>query len=113
MTEEEEYQKFVHAVEEGDNRSKTKLAWYLLSGRGGAKIDEDRAVMLLKEQVKDKDSEAMWMLGLCYEYGIGCEQDIPKAETLYKESEESGNVIGELLKNNEERGSGILKVKSL
>ena len=48
----------------------------MLSGLGGVAVDEDGAVALLQERVKDRDTDAMWMLGLCCEYGRGIEQDI-------------------------------------
>ena len=114
---EEEYKEVVKAVESGDNSAKTKLAWYLLSGCGGAEVDKERAVELLKERVKEeKDGEAMWMLGVCDEYGIGCEQDLEEAEGLYKECSECGNVVGQFFVENgrgNKRGSGVMKVGSL
>ena len=113
---EEEYKEVVKAVESGDNSAKTKLAWYLLSGCGGAEVDKERAVKLLKERVEgEKDGEAMWMLGICKEYGIGCEQDLKGAEGLYKECSESGNVVGKFFVENgkDERGSGVMEVRSL
>jgi len=111
---EEEYKEVVKAVESGDNSAKTKLAWYLLSGCGGAEVDKERAVKLLKERVKE-DGEAHWMLGICKEYGIGCEQDLKEAEGLYKECSECGNVVGEFFMANgkDERGSGVMEVGSL
>ena len=113
MSEEVEYQVVKSAVERGDNRAKTKLAWYKLSGYGGVEIDEDYAVALLEERVKDKDEEAMWMLGLCYEYGMGCEQDLERAGKLYQDSSENGSVIGKLLSENgkDSRGSGKMVLK--
>ena len=114
ISEEERYRNVLRAVEGGDNKAKTKLAWYKLSGYGGAEVDEDSAVILLEERVKDNDAEAMWMLGLCCEYGMGCEQDLERAETLYKQSCDGGNAIGKFLKEsgeNNERGSGIMKVE--
>ena len=113
---EEEYKEVVEAVESGKNSAKTKLAWHLLSGCGGAKVDKERAVKLLKERVEEeKDGEAMWMLGICKEYGIGCEQDLYGAEGLYKESSECGNVVGKFLVGNGKytRGSGVMDVRSL
>ena len=59
---------------------KTKQAWLMLSGLGGVDVDEDSAVALLKERVKEGDTDAMWILGICYEFGIGIEQDIEQAE---------------------------------
>ena len=110
---EQEYKTVLEAVERGDDSAKTKLAWYKLSGVGGCEIDADEAVALLEERVKDKDAEAMWMLGVCNEFGRGCEQDISRAEELYKQSSDEGNEIGKILvknKNEEHpRGSGYLK----
>ena len=113
--EEADYEKVVEAVEKGDSKAKTKLAWYLLSGCGGAKVDGEKAVELLEERVKEEDSEAMWMLGLCNEYGMGCEQDIGKAETLYKQSSDKGNKKGEFLAVNgkDNRGSGVMHAEGL
>ena len=106
----EEYEEVLSAVESGDNEAKTKLAWYKLSGVEGVEIDEDYAVALLEERVKDKDEEAMWMLGLCYEYGMGCEQELERAKKLYKKSSDRGSVIGKfLIENEEEIGTGIMK----
>ena len=112
---EEPYENVLHAVERGDNKAKTQLALYKLSGRGGAEIEVEEVVALLDERVKDKDAEAMWMLGLCYEYGMGCEQDLERTEELYKRSCESGNVIGMFLMENgsKTRGSGIMKADGL
>ena len=117
MNEKEEYKQVVEAVKEGNKEAKTKLARYLLSGYGGVQIDEDRAFDILKERVaKGEDAETMWMMGLCYEYGMGCETSEEEAEALYKRSREGGNAIGVFLVENgegNERGSGVMKVKSL
>ena len=106
------YEEILSAVERGEESAKTKLAWYKLSGMGGAKVDVDGAVVLLVERVKDKDSEAMWMLGLCKEYGRGIERDIEGAEKLYEESKEAGNETGEILvkKGGKGRGSGEMRI---
>ena len=102
------YEEVKSAVERGDESAKTKLAWLMLSGLGGADVDEDGAVALLEERVKDRDSDAMRMLGVCYEYGRGIEQDIERAETLYKGSRSKGNKIGAFFASHREyeRGSG-------
>ena len=109
---EEDYKACLEAVERGDDSAKTKLAWYKLSGVGGCEIDTNGAVALLEERVKDKDAEAMWMLGVCNEFGRGCEQDISRAEMLYKQSSDGGNEIGKILVENKDeehsRGSGYL-----
>ena len=88
------------------------FAWYKLSGDGGVDVDVNGAVALLEERVKDRDAEAMWMLGVCNEFGRGIEQNIERAEKLYKQSSEGGNEIGKILMKNKsreyERGSGYL-----
>ena len=103
------------AVERGDEKAKTKLAWLMLSGIGGADVDEDGAVALLEERVKDKDTDAMWMLGICYEFGTGIEQDTEQAEKLYQQSNDGGNEIGKLFVRHEDwgRGSGKMRMYGL
>ena len=110
-----QYREAVSAMENGDEKAKTKVAFFKLTGLGGVEVDEDEAVVLLKERAKDGDNEAKWMLGLCYEYGMGIEQDIERAESLYQQSKEGENIVGEfLLKNGKGgRGGGVMKVTSL
>ena len=95
--------------------AKTKIAFCKLSGRGGVEVDMNGAIALLEERVKKGDCEAMWMLGLCYEYGMGTEQNIEKAEELYGESHDGENVVGEFLMKNGKgrRGTGVMKVNGL
>ena len=109
------YKDVKKAVEGGDESAKTKLAWLKLSGLGGAEKDEDGAVALLEEIVKEGEDEAMWMLGVCNEYGIGTEQDIERAEDLYKQSSERGNEIGKFFAahRGDERGSGKMEMDGL
>ncbi len=104
---EEDYKSAIESVEKGDESAKTKLAWYKLSGVGGCEIDTNGAVALLEERVKAYDTEAMWMLGVCYEFGIGCKQDIERAEELYKESSNKKNNFGKVLLENERRSGGL------
>ena len=110
-----EYEKVLRAVRRGNSKAKTKLARFKLSGLGGAEVDKDGAVALLKKCVKDKGSDAVWMLGLCYEYGMGCEQDVEEAEKFYKRSSDGGNAIGDFFAKNGRvvRESGVMKVESL
>ena len=98
---------------EGDESAKTKLAWLKLSGFGGATKDEDGAVALLEERVNEGDESAMWMLGVCNEYGLGCEQEgIERAENLYRQSYERSNEIGLFfwIQKRAERGNGKMKM---
>ena len=107
----EDYTEVLNEVERGNNKAKTNLAWYKLSGFGGAEKDEDDAVALLEERVKDEDVKAMWMLGLCYEFGLGCDQNLKRAEVLYQQSCKGGSMIGRFLVDNGEdnRGTGIME----
>ena len=97
---EAQYREAVCAMKSGDKRAKTRVAFYKLSGRGGVKVDADGAVALLKECSKEGDDEAQWMLGLCYEFGVGTEQSIEWAEKLFQESYEGRNAVGEFLVKN-------------
>ena len=109
------YDDVKNAVERGDEKAKTKLAWLMLSGFGGAVVDEDDAVALLEERVKDKDTEAMWMLGVCYEFGLGTEQDLVRAKNLYQQSDRGGNETGKIFMSHviNRRGDGYLRMESL
>ena len=91
----------------------TKVAHYMLSGRDGVQVNKNEAVALLEERVKDKDYDAMWMLGLCLEYGMGTEKDTERAMILYRESYDQGNVVSQFLLNNGRggRGTGTMKVE--
>ena len=108
---EEEYKRVVRAVEGGDNAAKTRLAWFKLAGLWGCAVDEDGAVALLEERVKDRDGTAMWMLGLCCEYGMGIEQDVERAEELYRECSKGGDAIGKWLAGSGRGGRGNGKVR--
>ena len=99
MSDEALYEQAEDAVNGGDVRAMTQLAFFKLSGRGGAEVDADEAVALLEERVKDGDCEAEWMLGLCCEYGIGTERDFKRAMSLYGDSCKGGNVVGAFLLN--------------
>ena len=108
-SDENQYKEALHAIENGDDNAKTKVAFYKLSGRGGVEIDEKGAVDLLEERCKDDDSEAMWMLGLCCEYGMGIEQNIERANMLYEQSS-GANVVGFFLSKSiwTERKTGVM-----
>ena len=110
VSEEAQYKEAVRAMNNGDNKAKTKVAYYKLTGRGDGEVDAREAVALLEERVKDGDDEAKWMLGLCCEYGIGIKQDIARALLLYQQSNGAKNVVGEFLVKNDrcKRGSAVM-----
>ena len=80
----------------------------MLEGSHGMPRDADAAVALLEEKVKDGDAEAMWMLGMCCEFGMGTYQDIARADQLYQCGAEQGSSTARLLmdelKNKNGRG---------
>ena len=85
------------SVQGGDEKAKTKLAFYLLSGLGRVMVDQDAAVVLLEERVRNRDAQAEWMLGLCYDFGFGTEQNISRARELYNQSYLHGCDAGRVL----------------
>ena len=89
----------------------------MLEGSHGMARDADAAVALLEEKVQNCDAEAMWMLGVCCEFGLGTEQDVARAEKLYKRAAELGSSPARLLtgklKNKNGRGSTQMDLGSL
>ena len=86
---------------------KTEKALWMLEGSHGVERDAETAVALLVVNAEDGDAEAMWMLGVCCEFGIGMEQDVARAEQLYergaKRNATAKLLIGKL-KNKNGRG---------
>ena len=109
-SDEAHYRQAVSAMENGDKTAITEVAFYKLTGRDVTTVDEKGAVDLLRGQ--HEDSEARWMLGLCYEYGMGTGQDFKQSEELYRTSAGMGNAAGLFLMSNSSsgRGSGIMRV---
>ena len=111
-----DYNTALAAVRRGDSTAKTRLAYLLITGLGGATVNPKDAVTLLEERVKENDAEAMWMLGLCKEYGTGTSLDTDGAMALYTTSSGLGNEMGALLEDNDgddKRGCGLLSVARL
>ena len=83
---------------------KTEKALWMLEGSHGMERD---AEALLVVNAEDGDAEAMWMLGVCCEVGMGMEQDVARAEQLYergaKRNATAKLLIGKL-KNRNGRG---------
>ena len=104
------YREAVHAMESGDESAKTRVAFYKLTGRGRVDVDVAGAIVLLEQRVKEGDGDAMWMLGLCYEFGIGVEQNEEQAESLYAQSCNAENEIGDFMvwNSNYGRGTGLM-----
>lgn len=89
----------------------------MLEGSHGVQRDAEAAVALLKELVsKNRDTDAMWILGVCCEYGIGTKQQVHRAKNLYEAAEQQGNATAALftyyLKNTIGRGDTQLVLRS-
>ena len=76
--------------------SKVSQALRLLREKG----EESKAFELLKECVGEGDASAVWLLGLCFEFGIGIESNPEQAEALYQKSAQMDDSIGLILKRN-------------
>ena len=72
-------------------------ARWLLEGSHDFVRNPDAAVALLEELVKDRNTEAMWMLGVCCEFGMGTEKDVDRTEQLYKNAAQKGNAAAKAL----------------
>ena len=114
-SDEERYREALISMKQGNKKAKTRVAFYKLTGLGGAEVDADEAVVLLEERSRGRDNEARWMLGLCCEYGLGIEQDVKRAELLYRTASENGNCCGMFLLENSRggRGSGAMIADTL
>ena len=53
----------------------------------------------VEERVEKGDDDAMWMLGACYEFGIGIEKDVAEAKALYSRSKQERNDFSVFLAN--------------
>ena len=80
----------------------------MLEGSHKMTRDAYAAVALLEAKVKNGDAEAMWILGVCCEFGTGIEQDAERAKQLYKHGAAQENATAMLLtdklKNKNGRG---------
>ena len=100
-----------------DGISCAKMAFNVLSNQrnDGDGDDKEQAISFLKKRSLKGDGEAMWLLGLCFEFGIGMEQDISQAELFYYRSGKAGDYVGEFISAHSQggRGTGVMKVKCL
>jgi len=55
------------------------------------------AIPILDECVKTGDRDALWMMGICFEYGMGVPKDIERAVALYNQSKDLGSIIGKFM----------------
>ena len=92
---------------EGVKDEKTRRAWMILAGVNEGDTEKEEAVQILEERVKEGDSDAMWILGLCCEYGIGIDRDSERKEMLFKQSHDLGNEIGSFFSVNNDRMKGL------
>ena len=89
----------------------SEKALWMLEGSHGMTRDADGAVVLLEDLVnkqhnKHCNADAMWMLGVCCEFGIGTEQDVHRAEQLFESAAQQGNTTAKLLMDKLENMNG-------
>ena len=100
----------------GKRGSKSEVARRVLQDGRADKAERAQAVVQLEECARDGDAEAMWVLGVCCEHGIGTAQDLGRARELYEASQEKGCRTGGLLvecPNRNGLGSRELDLKSV
>ena len=89
-------------------KTATEKALWMLEGSHGMARDANGAVVVLEERTKHHNAQAMWLLGLCCEYGIGTQQDTQRAEQLFQQAAQRRNKTAKLLvgklKNKKGRG---------
>ena len=97
-----EYKKIKKVYDKGESNVVGRIAWYLLSGRGGIEKDVEKAFVLLenKADLCDKGM-GWWLLGLCYEFGLGTERDRFKTITCYRHANRSKSEIASFLRKKE------------
>lgn len=111
------------AAFEGDGKAQAFMAFCYLLGYFDSDNDEDMAYGLAKEAAKVKCPEGFVVLGLCYQYGIGVEQDEKKALNNFKKAYDYGNnnpialcyfgevyLEGKIVRQNLEKGLELLKL---
>lgn len=81
----------------GRKVSRSEAARRALQGGGADEAARVQAVALLVECARDGDAEAMWVLGVCCEHGVGTAQDVGRAQELYETSQEKGCRTGMFL----------------
>ena len=90
----------------------TESAWNMLTGMFDDEVDAEGAVSKLRKRADANDYNALWILGLCHEFGVGCEKNLEEADALYAKSVEEGSAVGEFLvqnrKKQEDKGEGSL-----
>lgn len=96
--------------------SRSEAARRVLQDRDAKYEEREQAVAQLEEGVRDGDAEAMWLLGVCCEHGVGTEQNLTRARELYQASQEKGCRTGAFFmecSNRNGLGSRKLDLKSL
>ena len=79
-------------MSEQEQAASTRLARQLVPR------EPERAVEVLKKCVDETgDAEAMWMLGMLQEYGMGTVQDKSSAQRLYREASKKNDPVGRFL----------------
>ena len=100
----------------GRRASRSEAARRVLQDGRADEAERAQAVVQLEECASDGDAEAMWVLGVCCEHGVGTAQDLARAQVLYEASQERGCRTGGFLvecPNRNGLGSRELDLKSV
>ena len=64
---------------------------------------DKQTMTMVDECVKSGDPEAMWIQGLCMEYGMGCDMDSASAEKMYEKAAGCGSPVGQFFVKHKDR----------
>ncbi len=78
-------------VEKNHPDAIVKLALWYQSGSRGLTVDEPRAARLFLRAANLGSPEAMFQLSLCFEMGLGVEEDYEKARFWCEKAKEAGH----------------------
>ena len=68
--------------------------------------DAEGAVTLVRECAEVNDPRGLWALGLCFEHGVGVDEDREHAAQLYRESASQNSQLGSRLEKKLRKNGG-------
>lgn len=95
-------------IEEGDAQAQADLASFLMQNRSEENLRE--CYELCVKSAKQGNANGCYLLGLCYNHGRGCDEDIEKAAEAYKKGADLGDMHSQfnyacLVLNHEVKGN--------
>ena len=77
--------------------SQTRRAYWMLEGSHGYVVDANKAVELLITKAREGDSDAMWILSYCFQFGIGVEKNIEASKKLARKANALQNPVAKIM----------------